>query len=377
MKRIPCTPRPDWIGRCEEMGFSFHTTEEGIYWDESACYEFTAEQIDVIDDCTAELYDMCMLAVDRVMKENLLSRLSIPERFHNHVRQSWKRKDQSIYGRFDLAYSGTGHPKMLEFNADTPTALYEASIVQWVWLEDTRKGMDQFNSIHEKLVEAFQSIALAPNPPTAFHFASVKDNPEDFVTTEYLRDVASQQGIRTKQVYIEDIGWSDEAHKFADMDSEPIDMLFKLYPWEWMMDEEFGRNILLDTIRIFEPPWKMVLSNKGILPILWEMFRGHPNLLPASETPAAMTSYVSKPILSREGANITIHEGNRTECSNGTYAGQKMIYQQYEPLPVFDGNHPVVGSWIVNGKTAGIGIREDSGRITTNTSRFVPHYFKP
>ena len=37
--------------------------------------------------------------------------------------------------------------------------------------------------------------------------------------------------------------------------------------------------------------------------------------------------------------------------------------------------HALVGSWVIAGKAAGIGMREDKNPITTNLSRFVPHYF--
>jgi glutathionylspermidine synthase len=37
----------------------------------------------------------------------------------------------------------------------------------------------------------------------------------------------------------------------------------------------------------------------------------------------------------------------------------------------------IVGSWVVGNEPAGIGLREDRGRITRNGSRFVPHYIRP
>lgn len=64
-----------------------------------------------------------------------------------------------------------------------------------------------------------------------------------------------------------------------------------------------------------------------------------------------------------------------TFSTEGTYGKEGFVYQQYCPLPSFDGNYPVIGSWIVDGKPAGIGIREDDTPVTKNTSRFVPHYF--
>ena len=34
-------------------------------------------------------------------------------------------------------------------------------------------------------------------------------------------------------------------------------------------------------VQLIEPPWKAILSNKGVLPLLWQRHEGHPNLLPA------------------------------------------------------------------------------------------------
>ncbi|HXX81625.1 MAG TPA: glutathionylspermidine synthase family protein [Thermodesulfovibrionales bacterium] len=377
MRRLRTHKRPDWTARCEEIGFCYHTTEEGIYWDESGCYEFTSEEIDVLDNATAELYHLCLSAVDRVIADNLFPRLAIPVAFAELAKRSWERRDTTLYGRFDLCYDGKGKPRLLEFNADTPTSLFESSIVQWVWLQDLHPSMDQFNSIHEKLANVFSRVKSVPFSSSIFHFSCVRDNAEDFVTTEYMRDVAAQQGFDTRHIFIEDIGWSDDALKFANMQDQPIDMLFKLYPWEWLIAEEFGKNLLMETVRVFEPPWKMILSNKGILPILWEMYPGHPNLLPAYFGPGKVDRYVRKPLLSREGANVTLYDGLRTETMEGEYGEEGYIYQQYCPIPAFDGNHAVIGSWVINGETAGIGVREDTTRITTNTSRFVPHYFAP
>jgi glutathionylspermidine synthase len=51
------------------------------------------------------------------------------------------------------------------------------------------------------------------------------------------------------------------------------------------------------------------------------------------------------------------------------------IYQQYCAPPNFDGNYPVLGSWVIDGESAGIGIRESNTLVTGNFSRFVPHIF--
>jgi glutathionylspermidine synthase len=120
----------------------------------------------------------------------------------------------------------------------------------------------------------------------------------------------------------------------------------------------------------------MLLSNKAILPVLWEMFPGHPNLLPASFEPGRFaTDYVKKPLYSREGANVSINARGESIEAPGEYGEEGFIWQAYHPLPRFGANHCVIGSWIVGSEPAGIGIREDDSPITRNTSRFVPHYF--
>jgi len=129
-------------------------------------------------------------------------------------------------------------------------------------------------------------------------------------------------------------------------------------------------------MRVFEPPWKMLLSNKGLMPILWELFPDHPNLLPAYFTPGKITgNWVEKPLLSREGANVTLHIDGRTVAADGDYGAEGRIYQAYAPIPRFGDDYVTIGSWIIGDVPAGIGLREDSSPITRNSSRFVPHYF--
>ncbi|MEN3353143.1 MAG: hypothetical protein V7640_1301, partial [Betaproteobacteria bacterium] len=179
-----------------------------------------------------------------------------------------------------------------------------------------------------------------------------------------------------RHIYIDDIGWSESDGSFVDLDNNPIRALFKLYPWEWMMREEFGRNVPRANLSVLEPPWKILLSCKAILAVLWELYPDHPNLLPAYfDADKLGERYVRKPLYSREGANVEIHGRRGVYAQPGTYGAEGYIYQAYAPLPEFDGRYPVLGSWVVGDLPAGMGIREDVTPITRNTSRFVPHYF--
>lgn len=373
MLREARVPRVDWPRKVEELGFLYHSMD-GVYWDERACYRFTEAEVDTLEAATAELHACALDAVARVIEKRDFARFAIPEAFHPWIERSWKAGDKSLFGRFDLSWNGTGDPKMLEYNADTPTALLEASVVQWYWLKDVLPDADQFNSLHEKLIDRWKVLREQLPAAGALYFTGDTHSEEDSGNLDYLRDTATQAGIDALRIDIADIGWNGK--RFVDLQDRPMSSLFKLYPWEWMVREEFGANLVAGSLRVIEPPWKMLLSSKAILPVMWEMFPDHPNLLAASFEPGRFaTDYVKKPIYSREGANVSINAGGRTLEAPGTYGEEGFIWQAYHELPVFDGNYTVIGSWIVGDEAAGIGIREDATPITKNSSRFVPHYF--
>jgi Glutathionylspermidine synthase len=383
MRRINIAPRTDWQQTAEAYGFHFHTIEGEAYWDESAYYAFSLQQIERdIEDPTAEIHQMAMALVGEVLRsESLLTRLSIPASHWEWIADSWHRGQPHLYGRMDLAYDGTGPAKLYELNYDTPTSCYEAAFFQWLWLEQQiergalPKGTDQFNSIQDKLVLAFAE--LAKDLPRPFYFSSVRDSIEDRGTVDYLRDCAQQAGIAAGNIAIEDIGLSTTG-TFTDLNDTVIGTLFKLYPLEDLFADRYGPALTTSGLQLIEPPWKSVLSNKGILPLLWERFEGHPNLLPAyfeaPEPTALAAGWVRKPLFSREGANIRMRTAEgRTVESDGPYAGAPHIRQAYHPLTKFSGGYPLIGSWVIGDSPAGIGVREDAGLITRDTSRFVPH----
>ncbi len=372
MERIAITPRPNFGKALEQVGLSFHSWDN--YWKEDACYRFTAAQVDELEEAAQALHQMCLEAVRCVIRENRFAQLGIPETFWQPIRDSFAKQAFSLYGRFDLAYDGTSPPKLLEYNADTPTSLLESAVAQWYWLEDKFPQQDQFNSLHEQLVERWKLLGTSV---TTIHFTSLSNNEEDWVATTYLMDTATQAGYDAKHIYLEDIGWHTPAECFVDLNGRPIEALFKLYPWEWLMHEEFGKHIPGSTTRFIEPIWKSVLSCKGLLPILWERYPEHPNLLPAYFEPGKLDAYAKKPMSSREGANIElVDQGRLLARDDGPYGKEGVIYQALHRLPCFDGKYPVIGAWIVGDAPAGMCLREDVSPITTNMSNFVPHYFE-
>jgi glutathionylspermidine synthase len=379
MERLDVSPRRNWREDCEAVGFTYHSMD-GVYWDEAHCYRFTADQIDQLEAATLALHELALTAIEHIVATDRFEQLAIPAAFADYVRASWRAAEPALIGRFDLAYDGVNPPKLLEYNADTPTALLEASVVQWRWLQQAVLPMtpeaDQFNSLHEKLIANWRAISMTSSANTLVHFACVKDSDEDRGNIEYQRDVATQAGLATRFVYVEDIGWANEARHFVDDEGATVDVLCKLYPWEWLMRDDFGPHLLETRIKLIEPPWKILLSNKGLLPILWELNPDHPNLLPAAfERFRISGDYVQKPLYSREGANITVYRGAEVLREGGGYGDEGWVYQAYTPLPRFGDTYAIVGSWVVGDEPAGIGMREDVTPITRNSSLFVPHYF--
>jgi glutathionylspermidine synthase len=371
MHRIALDPRPNWQKRVEEHGLHFHTLDGVPYWDESAAYQLSRFEVDQLELATDTLYGMCLELVQEIIDERQFGLFLIPPEFEDLIVRSWQEREPSVYGRFDLAYDGVGAPKLLEFNADTPTGLVEASVIQWFWLKDVDERGDQFNSIHERLIEAWQAVHA--HDPRPLHFAAMSGLMEDYVTVEYLRDTAIQAGFETQYLDVEQIGYDTTTHQFVDRSGMPIRRAFKLYPWEWLIRDEFGRNVLTSPTRWLEPPWKMLLSCKSILPLLYERYPNSPFLLPASFDPLD-GDYVRKPIHAREGSNITVMaDGQRRYQTEGPYVDGPYVYQRLAPLRAHDGHYPIFGSWVVNGVSCGVGIREDDSPITQNTSRFVPH----
>lgn len=399
MKRIAIEPRADWRAKLDALGFDWHTLPTpddpvGTYWDESAYWELTSAEVDELEAATEELHRLCVSAAEHAIQRKLLPHFGFTADAIKLIEQSWQRRDHepTLYGRFDLSYTGNAPPKMLEYNADTPTGLFEAAVVQWTWLEERFPGRDQFNSLHEGLVAAWAKVGdYLGKPP--FHFTCLMPHAEDEGTLRYMLDTALEAGLTGKMINAADIGLAtseDGASEFVDLEDNTITALFKILPWDWMLDDRFGQQ-LTDIVgrgglTVIEPAWKMVVSNKAILALLWEMYPNHPNLLPASmdrRTIPAGTTVVAKPLLGREGANVSIvtmgeggvPAGDPLASSGGAYGAEGYVYQAYAPLMESGGNRAVIGSWMIDGVARGIGIREDTSLITHNRSRFVPHLF--
>ena len=113
------------------------------------------------------------------------------------------------------------------YNADTPTSLFEAAVVQWRWLEQLIASgclphdADQFNSLHERLIARWRAVV----GDNFVHLACMMRSVEDRVTLAYIEDCAEQAGLPTKALDMGDIGL--DRSTFVDRSGRAVRHLFK------------------------------------------------------------------------------------------------------------------------------------------------------
>ncbi|EFQ36820.1 glutathionylspermidine synthase, partial [Colletotrichum graminicola M1.001] len=422
MRRIPVQKRKNATRLVQSQGLvyghlsSYRTTEP--YWPDNRYYSFTLEEITLLENAAKDVFAMCCEAADYLVEHSdiITEKMGVPAFALQQIMESWDRESPwgSIYGRFDVCFGGLDHadsrlrvPKFYEFNADTPTSLVEACLIQWLWLEQTGYGNDQFNNIHEALIEGWGrnltliEKKLGHKPTVHFAFSSGNHSGEDMMNTMLLLETCQQAGWAAKKLNMEEISLSTEDGRFYDMEGQHIDVIFKLYPWEFMTGQEFAKPCFKDMDNVgkrdeegnyiggtiwIEAPYKMLWSNKSLFAILWELFKDDPRskwLLPTyfdNEAPTSLTSFARKPIFAREGADIVLKEKGKVvqDSSVGWYGAEGYVIQELALLPEFKdiqgkSHYPVLGLWMVDGDSVGMGIREDETPVTTNESVFVPH----
>ena len=361
MHRISSTPRAAWKDIVREQAHEFAVAdvpEALARWDESACYVLSLREVLRLEAITEELYTMCLEAARHVVTNSRYAEFGIPAWATAGLRRSLAAHAPSLYSCLDLWYDGKSPPKLLEFHPDNPPGLVETAIVQWYWLDQVRPDQDQWNQVHERLVSGWQAIAPRLGDKTVHcGWSDLDQVGNDRMTIGYLAETARQAGLSPYPLPMRAIGW--DGHKFLDDRGEPIFTCFKLYPWSWMVREPYGQFALAETTPTVwvEPAWKLLLASPALYAVLWELFPGHPNLLPAYlDSPRDLTDYETLPLPSVNG----------------------FCYRMSSPLPTFDGQGVAMSSWVTTdldgkGRAVGAGFRESRGPTMAGYTRFVPH----
>jgi len=374
----------------EEVGMTWHTDPDG--------QPYVADEIVLVSEAEAEayytaantLYDMYVAAAQHVIDHDLFLELDIPFNLADHIKRSWDNDHRHLYGRFDFAGGVDGLPiKLIEFNADTPTSLFETAIVQWALLKANH--MDeaaQFNSVYESIISNFRRLVTGEEDPARFGefynyqnilFSSIRDQPEDERTVRFLQQMATDAGFQTDFCYMDEVGFVENDGIFNPAGTR-FDYWFKLYPWEDIALQTDGINGILDDITrhtntvILNPAYTLLFQSKGIMKVLYDLFPDSPYLL---ETRTAMLQgkkQVAKKMFGREGANTIIYDAAGTILKEipGEYDRYRTIYQAFAEYPQDAQGRSYQAGIFFAWEGCGLGFRR-GGDILDNLSKFVAH----
>ncbi len=378
----------------ESIGFIWHTDSDNSSYVSDEIVVISEDEANAFYEATNELYDMFAEAGQYVIDNDLFHEINIPFNLVEMIKESWENDVHwHLYSRFDLAGGIDGKPiKLIEFNADTPTSLFETAIIQWAMLK--ANGLDeasQFNNIYDALKDNFKRIITLDTDVEKFEeyyanlgwkilFSSISSSSEDINTTKLLEHIANEAGFNTDFEFIENVQFSDDG---IFKDEESFEFWFKLIPWENIAIEESELALILTEIIkekkaiIFNPAYTLMFQSKGFMKILWDLYPNHPLLLETSFEPLENKKQVEKRCFGREGANTKIinSDGSIDVETSGDYEGHKAIYQEYVELPTDkDGNSYQAGVFFAY-EACGLGFRKGS-KILNNMSKFVGHIVK-
>lgn len=374
----------------ESIGLQWHTDSDNTSYIADELVEITQDEAEAFYAAGNELYDMFVKAAEFVIEKNLFFELDTPPTLIETIKQSWENEVHwHIYGRFDLAGGLDGKPiKLLEFNADTPTLLYESAVVQWALLKHNGFNEDlQFNNIFEAISDNFKRMITLGADISRFEemyegwrvlFASIRGNSEEERTTRFLMECAKNAGLQSEFCYIDEVKFSEEEGAFYN--DANYEFLFKLLPWEIISIDEPELALIINKMiehknTIFlNPAYTLLFQSKRILKILWDLFPKHPLLLESAYEPLA-TKQVKKVSFGREGANMEILENSRIiEQTGGDYGNYKSVYQAFYELNAHNGAFYQPNVFFAY-ESCGLGFRK-GGNIMDNMAKFVAHRIK-
>ena len=374
----------------EEIGFTWHTDSDGSKYVSDELVEVTQAEAEAYYEAANTLYDMYVEAAEYVIDNDLFFDLGIPFNLIDIIKKSWENDVHwHIYSRFDLAGGIDGKEiRLIEFNADTPTALFETALLQWAILQANNMDEErQFNNVYEAITENFKRLITLFDDTEKFEeyydgwkilFSSVEGNDEEEATTKLLQQMATDAGFVTKFEFLHNVRFDEDG--IYDSDDINYEYWFKLYPWEDIaVDEPELATTLTNIVQnqkaiILNPAYTLLFQSKGMMAILYELFPDSPYLLKTSFEPLEGVKQVEKPVFGREGANTKIidTDGEIVSQTGGPYENYKKVYQEYVEFPQDVHGVKYQAGVFFAYEACGLSFRK-GGNILDNMSKFVGH----
>ena len=376
-----------------EIGFTWHTDTDGTKYVSDELVQVTQAESEAYYKAGNELYDMYVEAAEHVIENDLFFDLGIPFNLVDTIKKSWENDVHwHIYGRFDLSGGIDGNPiKLIEFNADTPTSLFETALLQWALLKENNMDEDsQFNTLYESISQNFKRLITLDEDTSSFEanydgwkilFSSIEGDDEEEATTRLLQQMATDAGFNTSFEYLQNVRFDEDG--IFDAQDNQYEYWFKLYPWEDIAHDEpelattIGNIMQNQKAIILNPAYTLLFQSKGILKILSDLFPDSPYLLKTSYEPLDGIKQVEKCVFGREGANTKIiNADGRVEVqTDGVYDNYKKVYQEYVKFNKDSNGAKYQAGVFFAYEACALSFRK-GGEIMDNMSKFVGHIIK-
>jgi glutathionylspermidine synthase len=436
MKPIKIIRRPHWQRHIAENAYQVDALSDAQqqYWVESLpqpfAIQFECQEETAISAATETIWEMCVEFLDWFFTDlnpgdvdRRLAALQIRSAYWQAIKNSWDRtepvEDLSLCTRFDLAVTAEGQIKLLEINGDTPL-LGAETVYQWNWFVDYMHNhqhgkyplpidASQFNEFWDAIAGQWRRIVasydlrqcgisflvdenLEEDLEMAMQLIQIltdEVDPNIYTQIVYLRGLKDERGREIQR----GLGLDDDGY-FVDHVNARIPVLWKMYDWSDLQNdmanagttEALANRLETGEVKIVEPLWKQVLSNKGVLAMMWEQFKDsdYRQYLLATyldtdnsyeSTQLLLGMHVRKPMLGLEGVATSIESGfgSLEQKESFGYGAEGFIVQEYIELPAAFGYHYAIGSWAIDGEAAGIIIRGDTSKITGRHCLIIPH----
>ena len=436
MRPLKIIRRSHWQRHIRENAYQADVLSDAQqkYWVEALpqpfAIQFDTREETALAEATESLWEMCVEFLDWFFTDEnegdvdqRLTKLQIPAAYWQAIKNSWDREepveDLSLCTRFDFALAEDGQIKLLEINGETPL-LGAETIYQWNWYADYMHNhqnsaaplpsdASQFNDYWEKIAGQWRRINQDYNlKETGISFLVDENLEEDlemamqliqilhdevdesiYAQIVYLRELTDDRGKQVQR----GLGLDEEGY-FVDHVNERIPVLWKMYDWSDLENDmansgstdAFARRLEAGDVKVIEPLWKQVLSNKGALALMWQQFKSSDYRqyllktyfetdISVEATQLLLEMHVRKPMLGLEGVATSIETGVGELEKRDTfgYGNEGFIVQEYVELAQAFGYHYMLGSWAVDGEAAGIIIRGDTSRITGRHCLIIPH----
>lgn len=355
---------------------NFNFWDDENYWIEDEALILTYKEASDLVKASKEFHEMSKDLIEDIIKKGDYYKFETSSYLLNieEIEKSWNDKSFSLFGRLDIGFKN-GVPKILEYNADTPVTYMECSQIQERWYQDKKGSYEQFNSMKNEMLKRWDFFKK--NNPNAFiHLMCNQNYIEEVDSANYMLALINQIGLSGKVIESENFFLEDNGDMF-DKDNQKIEHLYKIIPWDFFWQENWG-HLIGKKVNVIEPAWKALMNDKILFAYLWEKHPNHPYLLETvleiNSLNSSTKNFVIKPIDGKQGNNIKMFKDNAlTSFTTGFYGASPMIYQERADDIKFGNHYYGVSSWIVGDTPVAFGARRDLLEIITNNSSFLSH----